>query len=56
MNILLIADNLDLKQDMRYYHFQSQAELTIDGVDDKEEMKITDVLISYNCNTTNLSF
>lgn len=32
-----------MSQDLRYYHFVAQAELQIDGVDDKEEMKITDV-------------
>lgn len=32
-----------LDQDLRYYHFVAQAELTIDGMDDKEEMKLTDV-------------
>lgn len=26
---------------MKYYHFVSQAELTIDGVNDKEEMGLT---------------
>lgn len=43
-NLILVAESLELKEDMRYYHFQTQAELTIDGVDDKEEMKITDVM------------
>ena len=30
------------KNDLRHYHFVSQAELTIDGVDDNEEMRMTD--------------
>uniref|UniRef100_A0A0R3RHL6 Myosin motor domain-containing protein n=1 Tax=Elaeophora elaphi TaxID=1147741 RepID=A0A0R3RHL6_9BILA len=36
-----IREDLHLTNDLTYYHFCSQAELTIDGVDDKEEMKIT---------------
>lgn len=32
---------LKLSNDLNYYHFQSQAELTIEGVDDKEEMRLT---------------
>ncbi|VDM68726.1 unnamed protein product [Strongylus vulgaris] len=34
-------DSLKLNHELRYYHFCSQAELTIEGVDDKEEMGIT---------------
>ncbi|CDW55353.1 Myosin tail family protein [Trichuris trichiura] len=37
-----LRENLKLTKDLRYYHFVSQAELTIDGVDDKQEMKDTD--------------
>ncbi|KAL1237357.1 Myosin-4 [Trichinella pseudospiralis] len=37
-----LRESLRLTKDLRYYHFVSQAELTIDGVDDKEEMKVTD--------------
>ncbi|KAK5974009.1 Myosin heavy chain [Trichostrongylus colubriformis] len=36
-----LRDQLKLSHDLRYYHFCSQAELTIDGVDDKEEMGLT---------------
>ncbi|KAI1720615.1 myosin head (motor domain) domain-containing protein [Ditylenchus destructor] len=36
-----LRGKLKLDNDLKYYHFQSQAELTIEGVDDKEEMKIT---------------
>ena len=36
--MLLLEDNI------RKYHFQSQAELTVDGMDDKEEMQNTDVI------------
>ncbi|VDL76370.1 unnamed protein product [Nippostrongylus brasiliensis] len=32
---------LKLNNELKYYHFCSQAELTIDGVDDKEEMGLT---------------
>uniref|UniRef100_A0A0N4ZL86 Myosin head n=1 Tax=Parastrongyloides trichosuri TaxID=131310 RepID=A0A0N4ZL86_PARTI len=32
---------LKLDNELSYYHFVSQAELTIDGVDDKEEMRLT---------------
>lgn len=39
-------DRLKLTNDITYYHFSSQAELTIDGVDDKEEMGLTQVMIS----------
>lgn len=37
-----LRKSLLLTQELKYYHFCSQAELTIDGVDDKEEFKITD--------------
>ncbi|PIO73766.1 myosin head, partial [Teladorsagia circumcincta] len=36
-----IREALKLTHDLKYYHFCSQAELTIDGVDDKEEMALT---------------
>lgn len=36
-----LRGKLKLTNELKYYHFQSQAELTIEGVDDKEEMKIT---------------
>lgn len=36
-----LRGNLKLNNELKYYHFQSQAELTIEGVDDKEEMKLT---------------
>ncbi|VDO88332.1 unnamed protein product [Heligmosomoides polygyrus] len=36
-----LRDALKLNNELKYYHFCSQAELTIDGVDDKEEMGIT---------------
>uniref|UniRef100_A0A914CXY5 Myosin motor domain-containing protein n=1 Tax=Acrobeloides nanus TaxID=290746 RepID=A0A914CXY5_9BILA len=36
-----LRDKLKLNNDLKYYHFCSQAELTIDGVNDKEEMGIT---------------
>ncbi|KHJ98009.1 myosin head [Oesophagostomum dentatum] len=36
-----LRDFLKLNHELRYYHFCSQAELTIDGVDDKEEMGLT---------------
>lgn len=39
-----ISEELRLTNELKYYHFCSQAELTIDGVDDKEEMGITQVL------------
>ncbi|KRZ15247.1 Myosin-4 [Trichinella zimbabwensis] len=35
-------EKLFLSKDIRKYKFISQAEITIDGVDDKEEMQITD--------------
>jgi hypothetical protein len=37
------AEKLLLDQEMKFYHFVSQAELTIDGIDDNEEMTMTDV-------------
>lgn len=42
-----ILEDLHLTNELRYYHFSSQAELTIDGVDDKEEMGITQVHWSH---------
>ncbi|EPB73264.1 myosin head [Ancylostoma ceylanicum] len=36
-----LRDQLKLNNDIKYYHFCSQAELTIDGVNDKEEMGLT---------------
>uniref|UniRef100_A0A915KPV9 Myosin heavy chain n=1 Tax=Romanomermis culicivorax TaxID=13658 RepID=A0A915KPV9_ROMCU len=37
-----LRKRLLLNNELKYYHFCSQAELTIEGVDDKEEFKITD--------------
>ncbi len=34
-----------LTKDLKNYHFVAQSELTIDGVDDKDEMKLTSVRI-----------
>lgn len=42
-----LKEKLLLDQELRYYHAVSQAELTIDGVDDKEEMKLADVKIFF---------
>ncbi|MCP9264595.1 Myosin-4 [Dirofilaria immitis] len=36
-----IREDLHLTKDLKYYHFCSQAELTIEGVNDKEEMQLT---------------
>ncbi|KAI6195099.1 Myosin head [Aphelenchoides besseyi] len=36
-----LRGDLKLNNELKYYHFCSQAELTIDGVDDKEEMRLT---------------
>jgi myosin heavy subunit len=36
-----LRKKLALTKDLKYYHCCSQAELTIDGVDDKEEMRMT---------------
>jgi myosin heavy chain 6/7 len=36
-----LRKKLELNNELKYYHFQSQGELTIEGVDDKEEMKLT---------------
>ncbi|CAI5453365.1 unnamed protein product [Caenorhabditis angaria] len=36
-----LRSKLKLDKDITYYHFCSQAELTIEGMDDKEEMKAT---------------
>jgi myosin heavy subunit len=40
-----LVEKLFLTRPIREYHFISQAEVTIDGVDDKEEMGITDVSV-----------
>ncbi|VDN05654.1 unnamed protein product [Thelazia callipaeda] len=37
----LMSEELRLTKDLKYYHFCAQAELTIEGVDDKEEMRLT---------------
>ncbi|GMS79707.1 hypothetical protein PENTCL1PPCAC_1882, partial [Pristionchus entomophagus] len=37
-----LKEKLFLTRPLKEYHFVSQAELTIDGVDDKEEMMLTD--------------
>lgn len=37
-----LRDKLHLSKSVRDYHFVSQAEITIDGIDDKEEMQMTD--------------
>jgi len=42
-HVKICLENLLLTNELKYYHFCSQAELTIEGVDDKEEFKITDV-------------
>ncbi|CAB01576.2 Myosin-3 [Caenorhabditis elegans] len=36
-----LRGKLKLSNDITYYHFCSQAELTIEGMDDKEEMRLT---------------
>uniref|UniRef100_A0A915JUY7 Myosin-3 n=1 Tax=Romanomermis culicivorax TaxID=13658 RepID=A0A915JUY7_ROMCU len=37
-----LKEKLFLTKELRYYHFCAQAELTIDGVDDKEEHRLTE--------------
>lgn len=39
----MISEKLLLEDNIRNYHFVSQAELTVPGMDDNEEMLITDV-------------
>lgn len=41
-----ILEKLCLKHPVKYYHYISQAELKIADMDDKEQMKITDVRIN----------
>jgi myosin protein heavy chain len=36
-----LRGKLKLTNDVSYYHFCAQAELTIEGVDDKDEMRLT---------------
>ncbi|CAD6186727.1 unnamed protein product [Caenorhabditis auriculariae] len=36
-----LRGRLKLTNDIKYYHFCSQAELTIEGMDDKDEMRLT---------------
>jgi myosin protein heavy chain len=38
-----LRSKLKLTNEVSYYHFCSQAELTIEGVDDKDEMRLTQV-------------
>jgi myosin heavy chain 6/7 len=41
-NRILFAEKLRLDRPIQDYHFVSQAEVSIEGVDDKEEMLVTD--------------
>lgn len=43
----LFVEKLFLESDIRHYRFVSQAEVIIDGVDDKKEMAITDVFFAF---------
>ncbi len=38
-----VLETLSLNADIRKYHFVSQAEVTIPGVNDSEELQLTDV-------------
>ena len=40
---VILPEMTHLTADLRTYHFVAQSELTIDGVDDKEEMRLTNV-------------
>lgn len=49
------AEKLFLTRKITDYHLISQAEVTIDGMNDKEEMQITDVIYNliqyiFSCN------
>ncbi len=47
------TEKLLLKEDASIYHFINQGCLTVDGMNDKEEMKLTDVCTTtYYYNTT----
>ncbi|VDM70736.1 unnamed protein product [Strongylus vulgaris] len=44
-----LRDVLQLGDDIRQYKFVSQAEITVPGMDDKEEFRITDVGFRLSC-------
>ncbi len=50
--ITLNLEELLLNQPVTAYRFVNQAEVTIDRVDDKEEMQLTDVSISVPSKNT----
>lgn len=37
-----LRDRFNLEEDIHKYHFSSQAEVTVPGMDDKEEWRVTD--------------
>lgn len=39
----MFLEEFMLDDNIRKYHFVSQAEITVPGMDDAEEMKVTDV-------------
>lgn len=39
----------ELKQDITYYHYIAQGKTTIPGVDDAEELRLTDVCFPQTC-------
>ena len=45
--ILSLLEKLLIPADPGQFHFVNQGELTVDGMDDKEEMEITDVRILF---------
>ena len=51
-----IREQCLLKKELKNYHFVAQAELTIDSVDDGEEMKITSVCFLSKLRTSPYHF
>lgn len=48
INPFFLLEKLFLTRNIKEYSFVSQAEITIDGVNDAEEMQTTDVMFENN--------
>ncbi len=46
-----IAEKLELDKHVKEYWYVNQAEVTINGVDDKEEFQLTDVCLALSTTT-----
>ncbi len=46
-HVFCVIEKLLVKEDPGLYHFINQGCLTVDNMDDKEEMKVTDVCLIF---------